>query len=235
MPFTETAIFTFIRRRLADHVIYQSRFHQRLVGGSVPSRARTRSPVIINGVDLERYTPDGLHERPSQHTRLLVVEGNLTGAQNTGLTNAVNLAEALSRKFRIELVIAGNVDARKKNKLKAQNAFRLRFMDMVPREQIPWLMRSSHLLFSAEVNPPCPNSVIEALSCGLPVIGFDTGSLSEIIQDDAGRLAPYGANPWKLERPDIPALAEAAMEVIDDQTRFRQAARARAEFRLRCG
>ena len=219
---------TFIRRRLADRVIYQSQF----IKGWWEDwyrPARVPDSVIINGVDLERYTPNGLHERPSQHQRLLVVEGNLTGAQNAGLINAVNLAEALSKKFKIELVIAGYVDANKKNKLKTKSAFRIRFMDMVPRDQIPWLMRSSHLLFSAEVNPPCPNSVIEALACGLPVVGFDTGSLAEIVQGDAGRLASYGANPWKLERPDIPALAEAATEVIEDQTRFRQAARARAE------
>ena len=102
-------------------------------------------------------------------------------------------------------------------------------MNAVPREHIPWLMRSSHLLFSAEVNPPCPNSVIEALSWGLPVIGFDTGSLSEIVQGDAGRLVPYGGNEWKLEKPDIPALANAAVEVLQDQPRFRNSARRRAE------
>jgi len=90
-------------------------------------------------------------------------------------------------------------------------------------------MRSSHLLFSAEVNPPCPNSVIEALACGLPVVGFDTGSLAELVQGDAGRLAPYGADPWKLRPPDIPALAEAATEVLQDQDRFRKLARERAE------
>jgi glycosyltransferase involved in cell wall biosynthesis len=90
-------------------------------------------------------------------------------------------------------------------------------------------MRSSHLLFSVEVNPPCPNSVIEALSCGLPVVGFDTGSLSELVQGDAGRLVSYDANPWKLEPPDIKALADAAAEVLDDQQRFRTSARERAE------
>jgi hypothetical protein len=42
----------------------------------------------------------------------------------------------------------------------------------------------------------------------LPVIGFDTGSLSEIVDGDAGCLVPYGGNPWKLEKPDIPALAK---------------------------
>jgi glycosyltransferase involved in cell wall biosynthesis len=123
----------------------------------------------------------------------------------------------------------GHVDERTKHKMKDQSRFRIQFMDTVPREHVPWLMRSAHLLFSAEMNPPCPNSVIEALSCGLPVIGFDTGSLSELVQGDAGRLVPYGANPWKLEPPDIPALATAAAELLDDQQRFRASARARAE------
>jgi glycosyltransferase involved in cell wall biosynthesis len=71
--------------------------------------------------------------------------------------------------------------------------------------------------------------VIEALACGLPVIGFDTGSLSEIVQGDAGRLVPYGANPWKLEKPDIPALAIAAEEVLQSNERFRKSARIQAE------
>ena len=124
------------------------------------------------------------------------------------------------------------MDRRTQNKLQDRGAFRIQFLDTIPREQIPWLMRSSHLLFSAEVNPPCPNSVIEALACGLPVLGFDTGSLSELVQGDAGRLAPYGADPWKLEKPDIPALADAAAEVLDDQPRFRTSAREQAELNL---
>jgi glycosyltransferase involved in cell wall biosynthesis len=187
------------------------------------------STVIVNGVDLNRYTPHGLHERPSSHYRLLVVEGSLAGAQNSGLFSAARLAEALARKFKIELTIVGRVDGRSKNKLKNQTVFRIRFMDVIPPEQIPWLMRSSHLLFSAEVNPPCPNSVIEALACGLPVIGFDTGSLPDLVQGGAGRVVPYGANEWKLETPDVPALVEPALEILENQQRFRKSARERAE------
>jgi glycosyltransferase involved in cell wall biosynthesis len=170
-----------------------------------------------------------LHERPSGHYRILVVEGSLAGAQNYGLYNAVALANTLSRKFKIELMVVGRVDRRTKNQLSHPNAFRMQFMDTVQREHIPWLMRSSHVLFSAEVNPPCPNSVIESLACGLPVIGFDTGSLSEIVRGDAGRVVRYGANEWKLQKPDIPALANAAVEILEDQSRLRTLARARAE------
>jgi len=222
------ANLSFIRRRLADHVIYQSQFIKHWWEDwyrptHVPSN------VILNGVDLNRYTPHGLHERPSGHYRLLVVEGSLAGGQNYGLFNAISLANLLSKKFKIELMVVGRVDGRTKNRLKQQPAFRIQFMDATPRDHIPWLMRSSHFLFSAEVNPPCPNSVIEALACGLPVAGFDTGSLSELVQGEAGRLVPYGANPWRLQTPDIPALAETSVEVLQDQTRFRNSARERAE------
>ena len=225
------ALLSLIRNRLADRVIYQSQFIKQWWEDWYRP-ARVRSSVILNGVDLDRYTPTGLHERPSQHYRLLVVEGSLVGGLDSGLFDAADLANTLSKKFKIELVIVGRVHARTKSKLKNQNAFRIRFMDAVPREHIPWLMRSSHLLFSAEVNPPCPNSVIEALSCGLPVIGFDTGSLAEIVQGDAGWVVPYGGNPWKLEPPDIPALADAATEVLEDQPRFRKSAREQAESEL---
>jgi glycosyltransferase involved in cell wall biosynthesis len=219
---------SFIRRRLADHVIYQSQFIQRWWDDWYKP-ARVPSSVIINGVDLARYTPQGLHERPSGHYRILVVEGSLAGGQNYGIHNAVDLANTLARKHRIELLVVGRVDGRTRNKFGYQTAFRMQFMDSIPREQIPWLMRSSHVLFSAEVNPPCPNSVIEALACGLPVIGFDTGSLSEIVRGDAGRLVPYGGNEWKLQKPDIASLANAALEILDEQDRFRTLARARAE------
>jgi len=225
------ANISFIRNRLVDHVIYQSNFIKEWWNDWYRP-ARVSSDVILNGVDLDQYTPEGLHERPSMHYRLLIVEGSLTGGLSSGLFSAVELANQLSKKFKIELDVVGRVDTRTKNKLKDQNAFRIRFMNDVKREHIPWLMRSSHLLFSAEVNPPCPNSVIEALACGLPVIGFDTGSLSEIVQGDAGRLAGYGANQWKLERPNISALAEAAEEVLQDNDQFRKAAREQAESRL---
>ncbi len=228
------ANLSFIRARLADHVIYQSQFIKHW-WEEWYRPTFTPSSVILNGVDLTRYTPQGLHERPSSHYRMLVVEGSMAGAQNAGLLHAARLADMLSKKFKIELTIVGRVDERTKSKLRDETAFRIRFMDTITREQIPWMMRSSHLLFSAEVNPPCPNSVIEALACGLPVVGFYTGSLPEIVQGDAGRLVPYGADQWKLQEPDIPMLAEVAAEVLQNQPQFRKAARERAELALGVG
>ena len=225
------ANLAFIRRRLAQQLVYQSQFVKQWWEDWYRP-ARVPDTVILNGVDLHRYTSHGLHERPNNHHRLLVVEGSLAGAQNSGLFHAVQLAQSLAKRFKIELMVVGRVDNRSRYKLQNQTLFRMRFMGTLPAEQIPWLMRSSHVLFPAEVNPPCPNSVIEALGCGLPVAGFDTGSLSELVQREAGRLVPYGADEWKLEQPDIPVLTEAAADVLQNQPSFRAAARAQAESRF---
>lgn len=222
------ALLSLIRALLADRVVYQSRFIQNWWEqwyGIAPSPA----VVILNGVDLQMYTPDGAHERPTGHYRLLVLEGSLAGGLNAGLFQAVSLAGRLSQKYPIEVVVAGRVDVATQNKINKEGRVGIKFLGVLPREQIPQLARSSHLLFSAEVNPPCPNSVIEALACGLPVAGFDSGSLKELVSEAAGRIVPYGGDPWKLETPDIPALANAVEAVLKDPEQFRRSARARAE------
>jgi hypothetical protein len=50
-----------------------------------------------------------------------------------------------------------------------------------------------------------------------------------LVTDDAGCIVPYGTNPWKLETPNIEALASSAGEVLEKQDQFRAAARRRAE------
>lgn len=215
-----------IRNRFADRVIYQSNFIRKWWEDWY-GVAKAPASVIINGVDLNAYTHEGEHERPTDKYRMLLLEGSLARGLNSGLFHAVSVAEKMSTKYPMEVVVAGVVDEATQKKL--QSNVPVKFLGTVPRADIPKLARSSHMMYCAEVNPPCPNSVIEAMACGLPVIGFDSGSLKELVTEDAGCIVPYGANPWKLETPDIETLASSAGEVLEKQNQFRAAARRRAE------
>jgi glycosyltransferase involved in cell wall biosynthesis len=219
-------MLSLIRNRFADRVIYQSQFIRQWWEDWY-GVAKAPASVIINGVDLNAYTHDGEHERPTDTYRMLLLEGSLARGLNSGLFHAVSVAEKMSAKYPMEVVVAGVVDEATQHKL--QSKVPVKFLGTVPRADIPKLARSSHMMYCAEVNPPCPNSVIEALSCGLPVIGFDSGSLKELVTDDAGCIVPYGANPWKLETPNIEELASSAGDVLEKQNQFRAAARRRAE------
>ncbi len=219
-------VLAFIRNYFADRVVYQSQFIRKWWEDWY-SAAKIPSTVIINGVDLQTYTPAGGHERPSDVNRMLLLEGSLARGLNSGLFHAVSVAEKLSAKYPMEVAVAGTVDEATQRKL--QSKVPVKFLGTVPRAEIPKLARSSHLMYCAEVNPPCPNSVIEALACGLPVIGFESGSLKELVTGESGCIVPYGANPWKLETPDISVLAVSAGKVLEKQSQFRVAARQRAE------
>jgi glycosyltransferase involved in cell wall biosynthesis len=85
------------------------------------------------------------------------------------------------------------------------------------------------VLLSTDINAACPNSVIEAMACGLPVAGYGTGALRELVDSGAGEIAPYGGDVWQLDKPDIHALADAVQKVINNQAVYAKQARAHAE------
>ena len=222
-------MLSLIRARFADRVIYQSQFIRHW-WEDWHGVAKAPATVIVNGVDLETYTPDGEHERPTNSFRLLLLEGSLVGGLNSGLFYAVAIAEKLSKNYPMEIVVAGKVDEATRRNL--QSKVPVKFLGTIPRKEVPALARSSHLMYCAEVNPPCPNSVIESLACGLPVIGFDSGALKELVGDDAGCIVPYGSDPWKLETPGVATLAVEAEKILEAQDQFRASARKRAESKF---
>lgn len=226
-------ILSFIRSRIATRIIYQSEFSRKWWEDwygetSVPSS------VIHNGVDLIIYSvgQNGILSHPPY--KLLLVEGSLGGGYEMGLDNAVHLAEILQEKHKlqVELIVVGKIIENYKRQVEATTDVSINWLGSVPREGIPEIDRSAHLLFSADLNAACPNSVIEALACGLPVLSFDTGALRELVIGDAGRIVPYGGDPWNIDPPDVESLADAAVEILRDQSRFRKSAREQAEKNL---
>ncbi len=222
-----------IRSNLADRVVYQSEFARRW-WERVYGQTKVPTDVILNGIDLDRYNPNGPGAPPEEYYRLLMVEGALGGGYELGLEHGVRLAEILAQEVTrpVALMVVGRVSPALQNKVEAGTSVRLHWAGLVPQERIPEIDRSAHLLFSADLNPACPNTVIEAMACGLPVVAFDTGALPELVTQDAGRLAPYGGNPWKLDPPNVAGLADAARNVLGNQARYREGARFRAEADL---
>jgi glycosyltransferase involved in cell wall biosynthesis len=222
-------LLRWIRDRLADVVIYQSHFARSWWDrkyGPAPGAAS----VVWNGVPLDVYKPAGIGTRPEDRLRLLLVEANLAGGYEVGLEAAVELARRLQSASgrRVELAVAGRVPRTLQQAWEGRAADIICWLGVVPPEDIPALDRSAHLLYAADLLPACPNAVIEALACGLPVVAFSTGALAELVTENAGGLAPYGGDPWRLDPPDTGGLARAAERVLADLPRFRAGARARA-------
>ncbi len=230
-------ILSFIRANIASKIIYQSDFSRRWWEDWY---GKTRVPyaTIHNGVDLNVYSPVAqnaiLRYPPYPPYKLLLVEGSLGGGYDMGLNNALALAETLQEEhgFPMELMVVGKISEEHRARVDSHSRVPIHWVGSMPRERIPEIDRSAHLFFSADLNAACPNAVIEALACGLPVAAFDTGALNELALGDSGRLVAYGGDPWKSEPPDVPALANAAADILRAPLHFRQAARAQAESAL---
>lgn len=98
------------------------------------------------------------------------------------------------------------------------------YLDYVrdPRE-VARILASCDALVHANDREPFGLVVLEALACGLPVVGVESGGVSELVDESIGQLAP---------RPDPAALAEAIEALLArDLDAIRAAARARAEAR----
>jgi glycosyltransferase involved in cell wall biosynthesis len=232
-------ILRFIRSRLADQVIYQSEF-AKAWWERASGPTRVPASVVYNAVDLQVYRPEtgsdgGMSPRPGDRYRVLVVEGSLMGGYELGLASAVDLVERLNVAHRhnlgkpVELVVAGQVSPQVQAHWSQKSVGEITWMGLVDQEGVIELDRGAHLLYSADLNAACPNAVIEALACGLPVLAFGSGALPEMVTGEAGTVVPYGGDPWHLDPPDVDALAAGAVNILQHQERYRVGARARAE------
>ena len=89
-------------------------------------------------------------------------------------------------------------------------------------------MYKNSIYLSLDVNPACPNTVIEALSCGAPVVGYDTGAIKELVTNKVGICVDYGSNPWKLDYPNVENLKNAIDTISENYSEFSDNARKHA-------
>lgn len=222
-------ILRYIRNRLVDWIVYQSEF-ARMWWENRYGVARAGKSVILNGVPLNDYSPRAEGDRSSNRLKLLMVEGNISGGYEVGLRTGVLLARKISTRtnLQVQLSVVGNVPQELKNEFNHVGEVEIEWVGLLPPGEVLHYFHSADLFFAGDPNPACPNAVIEALACGLPVVAFKTGALPEIVVGNSGRIVPYGGNVWKLDPPDIHGLVEAAMEVLANLSIFREGARNRA-------
>lgn len=220
-----------VRSSLADHIVYQSRFVQDWWAAKFGPQSAP-STVIYNGVDLAQFDPSGPRYESPVALCLMSVEGT-QGADPFDI--AISLGRALEqRDRRLEVLMFGDVWPRTRSRF-GEYPF-VNFKGSVPNAELPIFYRGASLFVATDIiTAGCPNSVIEALACGVPVLGYDVGVFPELVPTSAGRPVKCHGNPWSVQPPgNLDGLAEAALQLVEGGDAFRQSARrvARERFGL---
>jgi len=162
-------IVVFIANFLADKIIFQSEFIKTYWKNLLISKKI--NCIIYNGVNVNTYKP---YNEPKVKD-IICIEGSINSDYAVSILNSVT-------DYKITLI--GNIERKFLTKIKNKN---INIVGVVNRDDIPHILNQHKVYLCLEPNPPCPNSVIEAMSCGIPIIGFNSGSLMELVKN-SGKL-----------------------------------------------
>jgi glycosyltransferase involved in cell wall biosynthesis len=206
--------------RRADHVVYQSEFCKAAADRFL-GEAATAWEVLHNAVDTHEFTPAA--EAPVG-APVLLLAGDQTQPYRLG--TALRTIALLPD---VRLLVTGTL-IEDGHALAEQLGVsgRVLFTGRYAQRDAPSVYRRAHVLLHPKVNDPCPNVVLEALACGLPVVHSESGGTPELV-GDAG-VGVGSDTTWEQDVPPAPDLLAAAIEhVLGRLEELRTAARARAE------
>ena len=210
--------------RAATHVLYQSEFSKSSADeflGAPPGGWE----ILHNAVDVNHFTPAA---EPPPNGPVVLLGGDQTQAYRLEL-GLRTFARVLESEPFARLLVTGRLVS-PAEPLIDQLELRGR-VDLVWRysqREAPDVMRRAHLLLHTKVQDPCPSVVIEAMSCGLPVVYPASGGTPELVGEEAG-IGVQHPTGWERDEPPAPEeLAAAVLRVLDDRPQFSAAARSRA-------
>jgi glycosyltransferase involved in cell wall biosynthesis len=174
-----------------------------------------------NGLDLDRLGPAGPEERVERRRALGLPPGAfvlLTASRLAAWKRVDRAVAALPRILRslpdAVLLVVGDGEERANLEQLARElgvATSVRFVGAVPQERVLDYMHAADVLLGLADLSNVGNPLLEAMSCGLPVVAVDAGETRDLIHDgETGRLLASGNA--KVVARAVVALADDASE-----------------------
>ncbi len=208
-------------------VVYQSQFDLELVSSFHKSK-KLPATVIPNGVDLSQFRPDGRNMRASlgipQEDLVFLSSAKWRAHKRLGAIIAAFERFCRTTNTNSHLLILGKLDAEPEN-----IPVGVRFIGHIEPENLPnWYRTADIFLFFSWIDH-CPNTVVEALASGLPVVCTNQGGTKELIDITNGGVVvdadePFNLAEVKLYRPPEPDPNKTLAGILDAVARREQIA-----------
>jgi glycosyltransferase involved in cell wall biosynthesis len=214
----------------SDWVVFQSAFCK-VAADRFYGPRDDRFEVLHNPVDVEAFAP--APEAPRRPLTLLL-GGNQY--QRYRVESALRALAAVRRERPDgTLLVAGDLSFAPDALAQTTAMIRALGLDgavdltgTYTQSDAPALFHRADILLHPKYNDPCPTVVLEAMSCGLPVVYSASGGTPELVGADAGIGIPAPLD-WERDHPPAPdELAHAILTVAADLADRAAAAREQA-------
>ena len=190
--------------RQAERVIANSQGLKQLASKTSPDQA---IGVICNGIDIKRFKPDRAAKLSSNGLRLLSVS-RLIGRKGLDC-----LIDAVSRikdtGVQLDIVGTGSIERQLKQLAKKREVHdRIHFHGYRSNSELVRLYNSADIFVQSSLSESINMALLEAMSCGLPIVASRVGGVPEIIQN--------GKNGILTNSGDSQDMAKAIRSLIDD-------------------
>jgi len=174
-----------------------------------PNDARSRVQLLPHGLDTQLFSPEPGWDSADQRNPSILFFANVV--ERKGIFTLIEAFPGIVQRIpNVVLRIAGNGPALPKVKRRVAAlscVSQVEFLGRQERSAAPALYRNASVYCLPSHGEPYATTVLEAMSCGKPVVVTDAGGLSHMVHNRGGKKVPVG---------DATSLANALVELLQD-------------------
>ena len=182
----------------ASGLVIQSRYNHDFIDQhlGIPDIPVT---VINNGVDLSRFSPNGASRREAlgipRDATVFIASAKWRSHKRLPATLDCFARFRKRNKVDARLLVLGEVLEKPKHVPEG-----VQFVGHTPHDELPEFYRTADVCLFLSWLDNCPNTVVEALACGLPVLCSNQGGTRELVELTQGGVVAEADNPYAFER-----------------------------------
>lgn len=214
----------------ADFVVYQGKFCRESAEHFLRQR-KAGYEEIPNCVDIDRFRPPA---RPLQDQPLVLLAAGTHQQPGRVLVPLQVVSLLKQHGHRVRLIVAGRMEWENADEEVRDCMVRLNLQDEVEfvrsftQDEAPGIYQKAHALIHLKYKDPCPTVVIEAMACGVPVVGSASGGMTELVNGEAGVLLDVEDTWDSMPIPGANLLADAVIHLMKNRALHSQCARSNA-------
>ena len=212
----------------SDYVFWQSNFCKKAADRFLGERIGG-GEVLYNAIDTKKFYPS---KKSSDHIFRFLITGNISKKNNYRVYSVIEaFKEIIKENKNLHLYIAGFIEDLdffdgELDKLNLRKF--ISFLGQYSQKDAPKIYQKADAYITMSFQDNCPSAVIEAMSCGLPILYSSSGGIPELVGKDSGIGLKVSEDWEKVNVPTKHEIYEGILKIIDNKNSMSNHARERA-------